>query len=497
MADTSAGSADLNEIVVTAQHLDEGRAHIQTQTGASTYTIDAAAMAATPGGDNTLLNQVIMQAPEVAQDSFGQFHIRGEHNGLQYRINGIILPEGISVFGQTLDPRLISSMSLITGALPAEYGLRTAGIIDITTKSGIQVPGGAVAIYGGSHEQIQPSFNYGGGSGQYSYFVTGDFLRNDLGIESPDGSSDPIHDHTTQYHGFGYFEDILDDENRVAPSSAVPWASSRFRTRTASSPHSDSPSTANDLSQPEPQRESARSHSVRRLELAAFGWRTRRSDLVHRPLLEPELRPGLGDLLFTGIAQNAYKQNVAYAMQSDGAYQLNDSHTLRAGLFLQTDHPISMTSSAGAADGQRRSSVERHTDHAHRQRHKTEWIESAYLQDEWKLVSDFTVNYGLRFDRFTAYTSDSQASPRVNMVWQALPDTTSMPAMRGTSRPRPSSWSAARISPCFRTRPTRRSPPKPRRRWPSRPTTTTWACSRRSLASLRWESIPTTSSRPI
>src|ERR1700730_379199 len=215
VADTT-DTANLPEIVVTSQHLDEGRSHIQTQTGASTYTIDSAAIGATPGGDNTLLNQVIMQAPEVAQDSFGQFHIRGEHNGLQYRLNGIILPEGISVFGQSLDPRLISSMSLVTGALPAEYGLRTAGIIDITTKSGIEVPGGAASIYGGSHGTVQPSINYGGGAGAFSYFVSGDMLRSDLGIESPDGSSNPVHDHTTQYHGFGYFEDILDPQNRVA-----------------------------------------------------------------------------------------------------------------------------------------------------------------------------------------------------------------------------------------------------------------------------------------
>ena len=40
----------------------------------------------------------IREMPGVAQDSFGQLHIRGEHNGLQYRLNGIILPEGISVF---------------------------------------------------------------------------------------------------------------------------------------------------------------------------------------------------------------------------------------------------------------------------------------------------------------------------------------------------------------------------------------------------------------
>ena len=109
-----------------------------------------------PGGDNTPLNSVILQAPGVAQDSFGQLHIRGEHNGLQYRLNGIILPEGISVFGQTLDPRLAECVRLITGALPAEYGNRTAGIIDIQTKTGLFDNGGEISIYGGSHSTLTP-----------------------------------------------------------------------------------------------------------------------------------------------------------------------------------------------------------------------------------------------------------------------------------------------------------------------------------------------------
>jgi outer membrane receptor for ferrienterochelin and colicins len=425
-AGSSADPLTLPAIVVTAQHLDEGRSHIQTQTGASTYTIDAAAVAATPGGDNTLLNQVIMQAPDVAQDSFGQFHVRGEHNGLQYRINGIILPEGISVFGQSLDPRLISSMSLITGALPAEYGLRTAGIIDITTKSGIQIPGGAISIYGGSHEQIQPSFNYGGGSGQYSYFISGDFLRNDLGIESPDGSSNPIHDQTTQYHGFGYFEDILNDENRVSLILGSSVGKFQIPNQDGLEPSLgltvDGQSTYPSQSLNENQREITQfgalswQHSAGALDVQT-SFIARYSSLTFTP--DP-----LGDLLFTGIAQDAYKQNVAYAMQSDGAYQLNDSHTLRSGLYLQTDHSISQTSSdvlltdnAGVPLSDIPTTL---IDNGS----KTEWLESAYLQDEWKLLPTFTVNYGLRFDRFTAYTSASQASPRLNMVWQALADTT-------------------------------------------------------------------------
>ncbi|MEO8811477.1 MAG: hypothetical protein ABI376_01010, partial [Caulobacteraceae bacterium] len=124
---------EVGELVVTARRLDAARNTIQTQLGASVYAIDQTAIRAMPGGDNVQLNKVILQAPGVAQDSFGQLHVRGEHNGLQYRLNGVILPEGLSVFGQTLSPRLADKVQLITGALPAEYGLRTAGIVDITT----------------------------------------------------------------------------------------------------------------------------------------------------------------------------------------------------------------------------------------------------------------------------------------------------------------------------------------------------------------------------
>src|ERR1700751_694944 len=136
-------------ITVTAEKLAAARNGIQTQTGASTYTITANDIQAQPGGDNSQLNSVILQMPGVAQDSFGQLHVRGEHNGLQYRLDGIILPEGISVFGQTLDPRLAESVRLITGALPAEYGLRTAGIIDIQTKTGVFDNSGVVSMYRG------------------------------------------------------------------------------------------------------------------------------------------------------------------------------------------------------------------------------------------------------------------------------------------------------------------------------------------------------------
>src|ERR1700678_2493610 len=353
-AGNSDTSTTLDAITVIAQHLDDARNGIQTQTGASTYVIDEAAIAAAPGGDNSLLNQVVMQAPDVAQDSFGQFHVRGEHNGLQYRLNGIILPEGISVFGQSLDPRLISSLTLVTGALPAEYGLRSAGIIDLKTKSGVIDPGGSVSMYGGSHGTVEPSFNYGGSDGRLNYFVSGDFLHNDLGIESPDGSSDPIHDHTKQYHGFGYFEYILDDANRLSAVLSSSVGDFQIPNRAGLTPSLtnadgtpltvDGQTTYSSAALNETQRELNHfailswQHSQGALDVQTSAT-ARYSSLTFTP--DP-----LGDVLFTGIAQDAYKQNVAYALQSDAAYKLDDAHTLRTGVFLQSDHSISQTDSA-------------------------------------------------------------------------------------------------------------------------------------------------------
>jgi outer membrane receptor for ferrienterochelin and colicins len=424
--------ASVDEVTVIAQRLNEARNGIQTQAGASTYTINEAAIAAQPGGENQLLNQVIMQAPDVAQDSFGQFHVRGEHNGLQYRLNGIILPEGISVFGQSLDPRLISSLTLITGALPAEYGLRTAGIIDLKTKSGELDPGGTASIYGGSHGTVAPSLNYGGSDGRLNYFVSADFLHNDLGIESPDGGSSPIHDHTRQYHGFGYFEYILDEANRLSavlssstaifqiPNRAglIPGLSSADGTPLVVNGHTTDPSEALDENQREVNHFAILSwqHSQGALDVQTSAT-ARYSSLTFRD--DP-----LGDLLFTGIAQDAYKQNVAYALQSDASYKLNETHTLRGGAFLQSDHSSSLTHSqviALDASGIQLSDVPIDIiDNGA----KTEWIESLYLQDEWRVVPTLTFNYGWRFDKFTAFTGEHQISPRFNVVWQALKDTT-------------------------------------------------------------------------
>ena len=111
-----------------------------------------------PGGTNTPLDKVLLQAPGVTQDSAasGLLHVRNEHANVSYRFNGILLPDGVSGFGQVLESSFIGSMSLFTGVLPAQYGLRTAAVVDITTRVPNSPGAGSVGVYGGSHEQITP-----------------------------------------------------------------------------------------------------------------------------------------------------------------------------------------------------------------------------------------------------------------------------------------------------------------------------------------------------
>ena len=51
-------------------------------------------------------------------------------------------------------------------------------------------------------------------------------------------------------------------------------------------------------------------------------------------------------------------------------------------------------------------------------------IYGVYVQDELKLTSKWTVNFGVRYDRVAEYVHEGQASPRINTVFQLFPDTT-------------------------------------------------------------------------
>ena len=179
-----------SEIVVTATRLEPGpRHHPAPDRRLDLCDLRARPSRRMPGGDNTGLNQVVLQAPGVAQDSYGQLHIRGEHNGLQFRLNGVILPEGLQRVRPGAQPapgrqRRTDHRRPARRIRPAHRRHHRHHHQERRADRRVDV-----SVYGGSHGEIEPSSSTADAWATPTIFVSGSYQQNDLGIESPDGAS--------------------------------------------------------------------------------------------------------------------------------------------------------------------------------------------------------------------------------------------------------------------------------------------------------------------
>ena len=414
----------LSSVNVSAA-LDQARNALSPDTGSSQYVITAQNIQALPLGDSTPMNQVLLQAPGVVQDSYGQLHVRGDHANLQYRINGIMLPESISGFGQTLDPRTIQSVKLLDGALPAQYGERTAAVVDITTKSGSDLGnGGSVGITGGSFGTINPNASFWGTSGKWSYFFTANYMENNVGIENPTSSRDPIHDRTNQVKAFGDVSYLIDNNTRVSFMFGVDNSRFQIPNNPNQTPQFGYLDTVNFNSANLDERQDEQTRFGMLALQGKFGDTDYQVSVGQRFSGLQYYPDDIGDLMFNGVAGQINQGDRASTLQADFAMPWGGTHTLRYGIYGEFDRASTNTNSLvfpANADGSQASTTPFNIFTSDNIIAKT-W--AAYVQDEWNIGDNWTINYGLRGDQYTAFREESQLSPRVGVVWQATDSTT-------------------------------------------------------------------------
>lgn len=407
------------------EKFDEARRNILAPVGAGSYQMSQQAIEALPQGANTGLDKVLLQAPGVSQDSAasGELHVRNEHGNLQYRINGIQLPDGVGAFGQILDTGIVGSLALLTGALPAQFGLRTAGVLDIQTKADAFNNSGSVSVYGGSHGTITPSFEYGGTVGQTQYFASGRFLQNNLGIENPTPSYDAIHDRTSQEKGFLYLSTVLDPTSRLTFMSGV--SNSSFQIPNSAGQPSNF--TAFGVSSFDSALLNEHQNEFNQFNVLAYqksiddidlqvSYFNRYSQLHFFP--DP-----VGDLVFNGVSSDVYRQSVVNGIQEDTAWRVGFAHTLRFGFSVSAERSLVNNASTVLPLDAMGNPVDAPFP-IFDSNAKTGWLIGTYLQDEWKITNQLTLNAGLRFDQMVQYVDANQLSPRLSMTWKPYDDTT-------------------------------------------------------------------------
>src|SRR5260370_10799747 len=397
------GAATVEEVVVQSQELDISREAIVPSLGATRYTIGPDRLDSQAQGENAPFNQTILRFPGVAQGSFGQLHVRGEHANLQYRIDDVLLPESIPGFGPELATRFADNISLMTGALPAQFGFRETGVIDIHTKNGAAFTGSEASVYVGSFDTFMESLERGGVAGKLSYYVTQSYLHNGIGIENPTGSSSPIHDNTDQFKEFGYFSYFIDNTSRFSllvgddhndfqiPNSPgqMPMFNDMGRTKFNSAKLDENQSEDNAYEILTYQKKAGDLN----FQASVFN---RYSSILFRP-------DNVGDLIFTGVASRVDRDILSNGAQFDSSYKLNDEHTLRGRLIFTeqyaTPHTTPLCFPVASPGNPTPPSATRIIDN----HDKYGYFYGFYLQDEWKPPEQLTVNFARRLAFLNAF----------------------------------------------------------------------------------------------
>jgi outer membrane receptor protein involved in Fe transport len=417
------------ETVTVVGRLNQARSQIVPNLGATAAVISETQIVAEAQGANAPFNQVVLRAPGVAEDSAenGDLHVRGEHANLQYRIDGVLLPEGIAGFGLELDPHFVKSMQLITGSLPAQYGFRTAGIIDIQTKSGTLEPGAEVGVYAGSYDTFRPYFELGGKEGKFNFFIDGSYNHNELGIENPTSSSTAIHDETEQFKTFLYGSYVIDPSSRLSFMGSASYSDFQVPNTPGVVVTNWVPALQANGLLPSGDFNSANDNEKQNEQnyYAAFTYQKSAGDLDYLVSAfgresEQHFTPDpIGDLYLNGVASEVHRYLYSSGLQADGSYQWGESHTIRAGgIFLAEG--TQNNSSTEAFNTTTLGLVNIVDDHP-----LYGLFAGVYLQDEWKLTPQLTLNYGGRFDVFSSsFDAENQLSPRVNLIYKPVRGTT-------------------------------------------------------------------------
>ena len=422
---TLASAVAVSPLVVTIQ---PANGPALTPGGAAQYGISASDVAALPLGANAALTDVLTQLPSVSIDQNQQIHIRDtEGPQFQYQLNGVLVPLDIDTnppFLSMMGPQFIRRLDLTVGVLPSRYSYATGGVVDIATKDGCQEPGGSISLFTGMLGMLQPSGEYGGCAGKFSYYVSGLYSQSDTAFSSATPGPTPVHDWTNRGQGFGFFTYDLDQTTRLSvilSGSAsnnelpnVPGLAPQFTLAGATPPQSRNINSHLDF------RDTLAIVALNGHPSPDFSWQLAYAahDISER--FTPDV---VGELAYQGVASDALHHDTDNTLQGDATW-VSGQHTISAGFYAGLYHvtaddtsrvfPVDPTT---GAIGEKPLTVV-NNDAA------DNGLFGVYVNDLWQATPRFRINLGLRWDRLSGFTNGQQLDPTLNLSWNATPRST-------------------------------------------------------------------------
>ena len=359
-------------------------------------------------------------APGVVRGHDDFVHIRGHEVALNPSINGVQFWENAhAVFSPGLGVDYIDSINFMTGGFSAEYGNRFGGVLDVVTKSGWTLQNrGSLTVGTGTAGRHNAGVEFGGAGRQAAYYLNVGGFASDRFLSPPSPRS--IHNTGHGLRSFGRLDFNVAASDRLA--FVVTGDGVNFELPMEERDERLRPDFRN--------LQRARSQSAILSWQHALSAETAVQSTLYQRWSTVRQFPETTDRF--GAQTDAERALNTFGLKSD-ITRVAGRHTVKAGadvvllrprenLFYLSQPWIDFTHlpevneshvhfrapSAGAG-------VPRPVIFAAA---RTGGQASVFLQDKLELTPAFSVDLGLRFDRYTLAISESHFSPRVNAAWR-------------------------------------------------------------------------------
>lgn len=350
------------------------------------------------------LQALVSSTPGWSTENDGLMHIRGVDDGTLYVIGGVPTPDRVDgLFAGSFNTDAITSLDVITGNIPAEYGDRSGAVVVVQPKSGINRPlNGTLSLGAGSFDARDLSTTIGGGRKNWGMFFAGS------GHES-DRFLDPVDPRNFNNRGGDVSLEFRSDWNateRDTVSFSGMLQGGDFR------------EPNNELQQQAGQRQRQEvRHDQESIRWQHTWLSNMLSDVSYfRNYFRSELFPSVFDTPITAEQNRHHTRQGVLASVTHATH----GHTLKFGVeaarvSINEAFGFAITD-PGAADEAgisatalvfTRSNPFQFSCAAHR------GTQAVYAQDDFSLFRNLKISAGVRYDHSNLLVSDQQVSPRI------------------------------------------------------------------------------------